>query len=65
MRAPALHGLEIAQEILLEINAQGLPEQTDGAAGKGNIVARLDAVQVFKEETATGEAILQVILRFQ
>ena len=42
-----------------------LPVEADGATGKGDIVARLNAVQVFKEETTTGEAVLQVVLRLQ
>src|SRR5579859_5040619 len=63
--APAFHGLQVADEFRLQVDAQRLPEQADGAASKGDVVARLDAVQVFKEEAATGEAALLVILRFQ
>src|SRR5579863_1292695 len=63
--APAFYGLQVADKFRLQVDAQGLPEQADGAARKGDVVARLDAVQVFKEKATAGKTALLVVLRFQ
>src|SRR5260221_3757226 len=63
--APAYSSLQIFQEFALEIDSkasQRLPGETDSPARKSNIVARFDTIQVFKEKTTTGEAVLLVIL---
>src|SRR5579885_596189 len=64
-RAPASGGGEIAQEIALEIDAKRLPGEADSTAREGNIVARLDTIQVLKEEATTRKAALLVVLRFE
>ena len=63
--APAAGGAQIAQEILLEIDAQGQPVETDGPAREADIVARLDAIQVLEEETAACETVLLIVLRLK
>src|SRR5579859_7010153 len=55
---------KIAQEGFLEIYAGGLPGEADGAASEGDVVARLDAVQVFEEPAAAGVHGLTKVLRF-
>src|SRR5512146_3038688 len=42
-----------------------LPDQTDGAPGKSDVVSWLDAVQVLEEEAATRKHGLGVIYRFE
>ncbi len=56
---------DVAQEVRLQVNASRLPHQADGAAGEGDVVARLDAVEVLEEEAATGVHPLPEVLRLQ
>jgi hypothetical protein len=63
--APTFRGSQVSEEIALKINAKRLPEETDGSACKGDIIARLNAVQILEEEPATGETVLLVVLCFQ
>ena len=56
---------QIGQELGLQVAARRLPDQADGAPGKGNVVARLDAVEILEEEATTRRHRLPVVLRFQ
>src|SRR5437588_11169707 len=62
---PAFHGAQVVDEFRLQVDAEALPDQADGAAGEGDVVARLDAIQVLEEEATAGEAILLIVLRFE
>src|SRR5579859_5574252 len=64
-RAPTLSQGQVSEKFALEIDAKGLPRQADGAACKRDIVARLDPIQILKEEAATGKTVLMVILGFE
>src|SRR5579859_7614486 len=56
---------QLAQERRLQVFACRLPDQADRAAGEGDVVARLDAVEILEEEAAARVHPLAVILGFQ
>ena len=43
---PAFHGAQVVDEFGLQVDAETLPDQADGAAGKSDVVARLDTILV-------------------
>src|SRR6266516_329922 len=62
--SPTFAPLEALYKISLEVVPCRLPDETNGTPGKGNVVTRFDAIQIFKEEAATGESCLKPILGF-
>ncbi len=63
--SPAARRAQIRQKFGLQVDARCLPGQTDGSPGKGDVVSRLDAVQILEEEAAARKHGLAVILRFE
>ena len=64
-RAPATRLRQIRQEFGLQVSMRRLPGQADGPPGEGDIVARLDAIQILEEEAATGEHRLGLVFSLQ